>query len=70
MYYYSLQINWVSLTKKKSVEFLVQCCSNQSVYKWRVETLNSNARGYNWTSLFLGEINTATWPYRLGESQK
>jgi hypothetical protein len=25
--------------------------------------------GYNWASLFLGDINTGTWPSRLGESQ-
>jgi hypothetical protein len=27
------------------------------------------ARGYNWATLFLGEINTGTWPSRLGESK-
>jgi hypothetical protein len=26
-------------------------------------------RGYNWATLFLGDINTGTWPSRLGESQ-
>jgi hypothetical protein len=30
----------------------------------------SNSRGYNWAILFLGEINTETWPSWLGESQK
>jgi hypothetical protein len=30
----------------------------------------SNARGYNWATLFLGEINTGTWPSKLGDSQK
>jgi hypothetical protein len=25
--------------------------------------------GYNWATLFLGDINTGTWPSRLGESQ-
>jgi hypothetical protein len=25
--------------------------------------------GYNWTTLFLGDINTGTWPSRLGKSQ-
>jgi hypothetical protein len=29
-----------------------------------------NARGYNWATLFLGEINAGTWPSRLRESQK
>jgi hypothetical protein len=24
--------------------------------------------GYNWATLFLGDINTGTWPSRLGES--
>jgi hypothetical protein len=28
-----------------------------------------SARGYNWATLFLGDINTGTWPSRLGESQ-
>jgi hypothetical protein len=27
------------------------------------------ARGYNWTTPFLGDINAGTWPSRLGESQ-
>jgi hypothetical protein len=25
--------------------------------------------GYNWATLFLGDINMGTWPSRLGESQ-
>jgi hypothetical protein len=25
---------------------------------------------YNWATLFLREINTGSWPSRLGESQK
>jgi hypothetical protein len=29
----------------------------------------SNARGDNWSTLFLGEINTGTCPSELGESQ-
>jgi hypothetical protein len=28
-----------------------------------------SARGYNWATLFLGDINTGTWPSKLGESQ-
>jgi hypothetical protein len=28
-----------------------------------------SARGYNWATLFLGDINTGNWPSRLGESQ-
>jgi hypothetical protein len=28
-----------------------------------------SARGYNWATLFPGDINTGTWPSRLGESQ-
>jgi hypothetical protein len=27
------------------------------------------AQGYNWATLFLGDINTGIWPSRLGESQ-
>jgi hypothetical protein len=26
--------------------------------------------GYNWATLFLGDINTGTWPSRLGESDE
>jgi hypothetical protein len=32
--------------------------------------LEHNARGYNWATLFLGEMNRGTWPSRLGGSQK
>jgi cytochrome b len=28
------------------------------------------ARGYNWATLFLEEINTGTWLSRFGDSQK
>jgi hypothetical protein len=28
-----------------------------------------SAWGYNWVTLFLGDINTGTWPSRLGESR-
>jgi hypothetical protein len=28
-----------------------------------------SAQGYNWPTLFLGDINTGTWPSRLRESQ-
>jgi hypothetical protein len=28
-----------------------------------------NTWGYNWATLFLGDINTGTLPSRLGESQ-
>jgi hypothetical protein len=28
-----------------------------------------SAQGCNWATLFLGDINTRTWPSRLGESQ-
>jgi hypothetical protein len=31
-----------------------------------MHTLEPSARGYNWTTLFPGDINTGTWPSRLG----
>jgi hypothetical protein len=31
--------------------------------------VQSSAREYKWATLFLGDINTGTWPSRLGESQ-
>jgi hypothetical protein len=36
-----------------------------SFVTWR----EPSARGRNWTILFLGDMNTGTWPSRLGESQ-
>jgi hypothetical protein len=39
-------------------------CESQEVTK-----SEPSARGYNWVTLFLGDINTGTWPSRLGESQ-
>jgi hypothetical protein len=40
--------------------------------QWTIDVtrVKPNAWGYNWVTLFLGEINTGTWPSRLGESQK
>jgi hypothetical protein len=29
----------------------------------------TQCRGFNWATLFLGDINTGTWPSKLGESQ-
>jgi hypothetical protein len=42
------------------------------VYKSRSLANNAgpNDRGYDWATLFMGEINTGTWPSRLGESHK
>jgi hypothetical protein len=34
------------------------------------ESVQPSAVGYNWAALLLGEINTGTWPSRLGESKK
>jgi hypothetical protein len=28
--------------------------------------MEPSAWGYNWATLFLGDINTGTWPSRLG----
>jgi hypothetical protein len=28
--------------------------------------MEPSARGYNWATLFLGDINTGAWPSRLG----
>jgi hypothetical protein len=37
---------------------------------WTARPEKPNAWGYNWATLFLGEIITGTWPSSLGESQK
>jgi hypothetical protein len=31
--------------------------------------VDPNVHGCNWATLFLGDINTGTWPSKLGESQ-
>jgi hypothetical protein len=33
-------------------------------------SLNTSARGYNWATLFLGDIITGTWPFRLGSLKR
>jgi hypothetical protein len=46
--------------------------SNTSTVALRVmggEKRGTQCWGYNWTTLFLWDINTATWPSRLGESR-
>jgi hypothetical protein len=42
--------------------------SSPASRKRRHET-EPNAREHNWATLLLGDINTGTWPSRLGESQ-
>jgi hypothetical protein len=32
-------------------------------------TMEEHFREYNWATLFLGDINSGTWPSRLKESQ-
>jgi hypothetical protein len=34
-----------------------------------MKSIKPSAQGHNWATLFLGDINTGTWPSRLGESQ-
>jgi hypothetical protein len=36
---------------------------------YEVTKREPSARGYNWATLFLGDINMGTWPSKLGESQ-
>jgi hypothetical protein len=49
-----------------SLNVLVQIANKMGSQK----VCDSYARGYNWATLFLGEINTGTWLSRLGKSQK
>jgi hypothetical protein len=39
-------------------------------HKYRGTFESGDAREYNWATLFLGKINSGTWPTRLGESKK
>jgi hypothetical protein len=41
----------------------------QSLRILRGDKKGNSARGYNWATLFLGDINTGTWSSRLGESK-
>jgi hypothetical protein len=48
----------------------VEAGSNSSPLALRVvgdDEKDPSAWGYNWATLFLGHINTGTWPSRLGE---
>jgi hypothetical protein len=44
------------------------CVSNRNSYTKHLREQPS-ARGCNWAALSPGDINTGTWPSRLGESQ-
>jgi hypothetical protein len=70
---------------KLYLEAVIYCCPNPRLYHeyqrdnplspvgggLEYQTTNRvlSARGYNWDTLFLGDINTGTWLIRLGESQ-
>jgi hypothetical protein len=45
---------------------LYLCVPYGSHSKQRVSESKPSARGYNWAILFLRDINTGTWPSRLG----
>jgi hypothetical protein len=49
--------------------FHIFCIQFQYKFKPNINKREPSARGYNWATLFLGDINTGTWPSRLGESQ-
>jgi hypothetical protein len=54
------------------VAFRVEAGSNTSSIALRVVGGDENGTqclGYKWVILFLGDINTGTWPSRLGESR-
>jgi hypothetical protein len=49
----------------------VEAGSNTSTVALRVvggEEREPSVWGYNWATLFLGDINTGTWPSKLGGS--
>jgi hypothetical protein len=47
------------LSRPNTLEFIVSVFTT-------FNTRKPSARGYNWATLFLGDINTGTWPSRLG----
>jgi hypothetical protein len=53
------------------VEARVEAGSNSSTVALRIvggDEKGTQCLGYNWATLFLGDINRGTWPSRLGES--
>jgi hypothetical protein len=57
------------IEKNVGTKSRVEVDSNTSTVALRVIEATKrepSARGYNWATLFLGDINTGTWPSRLG----
>jgi hypothetical protein len=52
--------------EKRKKRFPEQSVQRLYEARWSLEP---SARGYNWITLFLGDINTGTWLSRLEESQ-
>jgi hypothetical protein len=61
---------WTALSRLQLQELLKTRPKLCIQSPWFDNRAQWNARGYNWATLFLGEINTRTWPSRLRESQK
>jgi hypothetical protein len=64
--YYSMSINMFFIVKDHWEPYFTDFVASI----WTLAQYISNARGYNCATLFLEEINTGTWPFRLGEPQK
>jgi hypothetical protein len=65
---HALKANNMSEHKQVTIQFSRYCFCGRVIFKWIKG--RPNARGYNWATLLLGEINAGTWPSRLGEPKK
>jgi hypothetical protein len=68
MRFVSYQI--LSLQRLVPGDCLVEAGSNTSIVALQVvggDEKEPSALGYNWATIFLGDINTGSWPSRLGE---
>jgi hypothetical protein len=52
---------------KSHVEVGVEYLHRSRASRRRRRKVNPVPRGITWATLFLGDINTGTWLYRLGE---
>jgi hypothetical protein len=62
---------WISyLQTSRKPEAIIQYVHLGDINRMRRQRGEPSARGYNWDTLFLGDINTGIWPSRLRESQE
>jgi hypothetical protein len=56
-------------TVSSNVTLILTLCKSYTCETYEATKRVPSAWGYKWVTLFLGDINTGTWPSRLGESR-